>query len=868
MWSKKRKQADFAAEIEAHINLEAERLRGEGLSEADALATARRKFGNVLQAEERFYFSQRTMLIEELRNDLRYAIRVIRHAPMFAATVVLTLALGIGATASIFAVADAALIRPLPFPDANRLVLLYERWQGELDSFAPADYLDFQRQSKSFSYLAAYRQDPFNLGGQSRPERIRGAIVTPNFFSVFSVPPQFGRTLDSRVDKAGDARKAVLSYSLWQRRYAGSAAVIGDTVLIDGEPVTVVGVMPPYFTYPGDAEMWVAARFAAPEHPLRPSIDPSNVRSSHYFDIMGRLNDAVSARQAQAEMEVICRRLAQLHANAEMGDGPLLVSLRDDLVGNTRPAILMLLAAVAVLLLIACANVANIVLARGAARRREMAIRGSLGAGRSRLVRQLLVEGFVLAAIGAGIGLVAARYVLRSLQVLLPSDAVPPGGLHVDFRLLAFATGISVLSTILFGLFPALQAAQIDLSSALKKGGRMLTSGSHLNVSRKVLLVTQVALSAILLTGAALLIHSLSRLLATPEGFSPEHVLSLQLSLPPTRYGSPSARYRFTALLPERVRSLPGVRSAAITSRLPLNPGTSRRGIEIQGRPQVAGGDLSPFYVVISPDYFGTLRIPLLEGRVFTDADGVKAPGAVVVNQSMARYFWPNEDPVGKMIKIGDTDWIPVIGVVGDVAQQGLDRAPLPAMYVPYVQDPWPALAVVIRTAEDPKNIASAAIASVEEIDKDQPVYNVRTMDEVVASSTQVRRFRTVLLGLLAIFALALAAIGTYGVMAYTVAQRRNEIGIRLALGAQPNGVRRWVIGEGLRLAGYGIAAGLLASLALSRFLSGILYGVKSTDPASFVMPPFLLLIAAFLASYIPARRAVRVDPAAILRSE
>jgi predicted permease len=566
-------------------------------------------------------------------------------------------------------------------------------------------------------------------------------------------------------------------------------------------------------------------------------------------------------------MEVIARRLAHEHPNEEGGDGPLLVSLRDDLVGNPRPAILMLLAAVTVLLLIACANVANIVLARGAARRREMAIRGSLGAGSSRLIRQLLIEGLVVSLAGAAVGVTGAGYGLRSLQALLPADVIP-AGLHTDFRLVAFATAVSIIATILFGLLPALQAAKIDLSSALKQGGRVLASSAHANLSRKALLVTQVSLSAILLTGAALLIHSLGRVLATPEGFSPDHVLSLQLSLPPAHYGGADVRNRFATQLLDRIRSLPGAHSAAITSRLPLNPGSSRRGIEVQGRPAVPGGDLSPFYAVISPDYSRTLRIPVLEGRVFTERDGVKPPGAVIVNQSMARHFWPNEDPIGKMIKIGGADWIPIVGVVGDVAQQGLDRATIPAMYVPYVQDPWPAIAVVIRTGTDPKNIASAAIAAIQEIDKDQPVYNVRTMEEVVASSTQVRRFRTLLLSLLAAFALALAAIGTYGVMAYSVAQRREEIGIRLALGAQPKGLRMWVIGEGLRLAGYGIVAGLLASLALTRFLSGILYGVKSTDPASFLTSPLLLLIAAFLASYIPARRAVKVDPATILRSQ
>jgi putative ABC transport system permease protein len=867
MLRKSRKQEDFAAEVESHIELEAQRLRTEGFSEANALAAARRKFGNVLQAEERFYFSRRIVLFDELRNDLRYAVRLLRHSPAFAATVVLTLALGIGATSAIFAVADAALIRPLPFPDANRLVLLYERWQGDLDSLAPADFLEFRRQSRSFSDLAAYRQDPFNLGGGSRPERVRGAIVTPNFFSVFSVPAASGRSLDARVDRPGETRKAVLSYSLWQRRYGASPSAIGDTVLVDGEPVTVVGVMPAGFTYPGNAEMWVAARFEVPEHPLRPGVDPSALRSSHYFDIIGRLKEAVATGQAQAEMEVIAQNLAKLHADEEGGNGPLLVSLRENLLGNTRPAILILLAAVVVLLLIACANVANIVLARGTARGREMAIRGSLGAGRPRLIRQLLVEGLVLSFIGAGTGLALARFGLRSLEALLPVDVVP-AGLHVDFRLVLFASSVSVVATILFGLFPAVQAAGIDLSGALKQGGRTLTGSASANLSRKVLLVTQVALSAILLTGAALLIHSLGRLLATPEGFSPDHLLSFQLSLPQTHYGSPAARNRFAAQLLDGIGSLPGVRSAAITSRLPLNSGGSRRGIEIQGRRAAPGGDFSPYYVVVSPDYFRTLRIPVLEGRVFTEGDGAKPPGAVIVNKAMARHFWPNENPVGKMIKIGDASWIPIVGVVGDVSQQGLDRATLPAMYVPYGQDPWPTLAVVIRSAADPQNIASAAVAAVQTVDKDQPVYNVRTMEEVVASSTQVRRFRTSLLSLCAILALMLAAVGTYGVIAYTVTQRSNEIGIRLALGARPEGLRMRIVAEGLRLTGYGIVAGLLASLALTRLLSGILYGVAATDPVSFLASPLLLLIAAFLASYIPARRAMKMDPATVLRSQ
>jgi putative ABC transport system permease protein len=866
LW-KRRATADFAAEIESHIAIEAERLREEGLSAAEAGEAARRKFGNILEAHERFYESRRILWLADFQKDARYALGVFRQSPVFAITVVVTLALGIGPTAAIFAVADAALIKPLPFPEAQRLVNLYERWQGELGLLAPADYLDYRREAKSFAELAAFREDPFNLGGQSRPERVRGAVVTPNFFSVFGVRPKLGRALDPLQDKPGDSRKAVVSYSLWQRRYAGSAGVIGKIVLVDGEPVNVIGVMPPGFSYPGDTELWMAARFQAPEHPLRPFTDPSASRESHYFDIVGRLTPAVAMRQAQAEMEVIARGLTARFQNEELADGPLLVSLQDGLVGNTRPAILILLAAVTVLLLIACANVANIVLARGTARQREIAIRGALGAGQWRLMRQLTVESLFLSLAGAVVGLAGASYALRSLEALLPADVVPAGGLHLDFRIIAFAAGTSILSAILFGLVPVIQAVEIDFSRALKEGGRSLTWGVPANLSRRILLVTQVALTAILLTGAALLIHSFDRLISAPENFNPEHVLSLQLSLAQAQYRSAAAKSRFATQMLEKIGALPGVHSTAITSRLPLEPGASRRGVEIKGRRAAPGGDISPYYLVISPDYFRTLQIAVLEGRAFTDRDAADAPGAVIINQAMARHFWPNEDPLGKLIRVDRLNWSPVVGVVADVAQQGIDRATIPAMYVPYAQDPWPALALVIRTGIDPGKIAAAATAAIQEIDKEQPVYNVRTMKEVVSRSVQARRFRTVLLSLFAILALMLAAVGTYGVMAYSVAQRTHEIGIRLALGAQQKEVRRLVIGEGLRLAGYGISLGLVTSVGLTRFLSGILYGVKSTDPASFVTSLSLLMFVSLLASYIPAQRAIKMDPANIFRA-
>jgi putative ABC transport system permease protein len=869
IFSSRRNERDFAAEIESHIAIEADRLRQEGLSPAEAQRAARRRFGNILQTEERFYESRRVLWFEDLQKDLRYALRTVRQSPLFAATVILTLALGIGATAAIFAVTDAALIKPLPFPNPQRLVSLYERWQGDLDSLAPADYLDYRRQAKSFQDLAAYRQDPFNLGGQNRPERVVGAVVTPNFFVVLQIPAELGRTLDSAQDRPGSSRTVVLSYSLWKRRYAGSSDVIGRIISVDGEPRVIVGVMPPYFAFPGHAEMWAAARFQVPEHPLRPLIDPSAARGTHYFDIIGRLKPGVTMREAQAEAEVISRRLAQQYKDEERGDGPLLVSLRDDLVGDTRPAILILLGAVAVLFLIACANVANIVLARGATRQKEIAIRGSLGAGRLRLVKQLLVESFLLSLSGAALGLLSARYALRSLETLIPADVLPPGGLHIDLRLIAFAVAVSAVSTILFGLFPAIQAVKIDLNSTLKEAGRAFTGGAHANRSRKMLVVTQIALAAVLLTGAGLLIRSFDRLLSAPQGFIPDHVLSLQVSLPVTEYPAPADRNRFATNVLDRIRSIPGVRSAALTSRLPLNPGGSQRGIQIKGRPSVPGEEISPSYLVISPGYFRTLRIPILKGREFTDRDNANAPGVIVVSAAMARHFWPNEDPLGKYIKVGDQkDWSPVVGVVSDVAQQELDKASRPTIYVPYAQDPWPALAIVIRTAMDPENAASAATEAIHQVDKEEPVYNVRTMHEVIASSVRVRRFRTVLLALFACLALALAAIGIYGVMSYTVAQRAHEIGIRLALGAQPNRLRLFVVGEGLQLAAYGIVAGLVASLELTRFLSGVLYGVRSTDAPTFVATFFFLICTAFLASYIPARRAMNVDPANTLRAQ
>ncbi len=867
----RRRQNDFSAEIESHIALETDRLRSEGLSDAEARAAARRSFGNTTAAEERFYERSRWLRWDEIRKDVGYALRTLRHNPAFTLAAVLTLALGIGANTAIFSVIDMALLRPLPYPNPDTLIMLYSRYPGGNGPLAPADYLDFRRDSKSFQQLAAYRQAAYNLSGQERPERIEGAVVTPNFFAVFGVPALVGRTLSAERDGPGAARTAVLSYGLWQRRYAGRTDVIGEAVQIDGEPRTIVGVMPQYFQYPPECDAWTSARYAVPEHVLRPDLDQSNVRDSHYFFTIGRLRPGVSLKQARIEADTIARRLKQQYGKDEEADSAALLTLRDELVGETRPALLILVCAVSLLLLIACANVANILLARGATRQKEIAIRGALGASRARLMRQLFTESVTIAVGGGGLGVLFAYASLAPLRALLPEDMVAGAALKLDARVLVFTAIVSVVSAILFGLFPAQQAAALDLNDVLKES-RGPSGGSRTERVRNLLVVSEVALAAVLLISAGLLIRSFSRLLAVPGGFNPERVLSLQLSLPRGRYPEPNARVRFVSQALERIAAEPGIESAAAISRLPLNPGNSTRSIDVKGRTHPAEGDVSPDYLVVSPAYFRTMDIRLTKGRTFTERDDAKAAPVVIVSEATARHFWPGQDPVGQFVQVGacgnEKDWCEVVGVVEDIHQHNLDGTARPAVYVPYARDPWPFMAFVVRTRTVPQSAASAVEAAIRWVDKDEPVYNVRTMEEVVSGSLSPRRTRTALLGLFALLALALACVGIYGVMAYSVAQRAHEIGIRVALGADRTHVLGLVVRQTLGLCLTGLCAGVLLSLALTRFLSNLLYGVQATDMATFLGTSILLILMALLASSIPAWRALRVDPMVSLRAQ
>jgi putative ABC transport system permease protein len=865
---RRRRASDFSAEIEAHIALEADRLRSEGVPDAEA--RARRLFGNSLLAEERYYESRHSPWWDALSKDLLYAFRTLRRSPTFTAAAALTLALGIGANTALFTVIYAALLRPLPYPDAGQLVKFYERLaDGDEAAWAPADFLDFRRHLASFAYLAGYREGPVNITGGDQPQRINGASVTADFFAGMNVQPRLGRTFDPQRDKSGTPL-AVLSDSLWRRQYGADPNIAGKTLDIDGEPRTIAGVMPAGFQFPAQCEIWTLSRFAVPEYPLTPTVDRSNDRGGHYFEIIARLKSGVTIAQARTETEAMARRLKRQYGDDEEAAGAALVGLREDLVGQTRPALLLLLVAVTMLLLVACVNVANLLLARGAARQKEIAVRSAMGAGRWRITRQLLTESILLASAGGVTGILFAYLALFPLRAFLPVEMLSGAPLKMDLAVLAFTGTVSLLAGILFGLFPALGLAGRDLNGMLGESGRSSTGGGRGRRTQGLLVVFEIALASVLIIGAGLLIRSFDRLLDAPEGFNPERLLSLEASLSQTTYPSPAKRALFVRRALEEIRLRPGVISAGAASRLPLNPGNSTRDLEIKGRPRSPLTDAGLDYIVVSPDYFSSLGAALLRGRAFTDRDDT-AP-VVLINEAAARRFWPGQEPLGAAVRAGacgrSEQWCQVVGVVSNIRQHNLAEPAAPALYVPYARDPWPFMAFVVRLRTDPLAAASAVEVAIHAVDKNQPIFHVRAMREVVSSSLSTRRFRTVLLGLFAALALALSSIGIYGVMAYAVAQRSSEIAIRMALGAQPTQIVKLMIGAGMRLAASGVALGAILSLGLNRFLGSALYGVRPTDGVTFSAALVLLMTVAVGASYVPARRVMSIDPVVVLRAE
>lgn len=803
--------------------------------------------------------------------DFRYALRTLISNPGFSTVTILTLALGIGANTAIFSVVNAVLLRPLPFHDPSQLCIITENLPS-LPVIGPSyeNFQDFRDRAKSFSVMSATRITTLTLTGSGEPERLPAQMTSASMFPLLGVSARLGRTFGPQEDRAGGAQVVVLGYSFWRRHFAGSDEALGKSLILDNKSYAVIGVLP------RDYQLLVPSDVYIPFEPWAKTL-PDDRNWHPGITAVGRLRDNVSLAQAQAEMKIIAANLEQEYPTYDSDMGGDVTLMRERLVANIRPALLVMLAAVGLVLLIACGNIANLLLARATARRQEIAVRSALGASRAQLLRQLLTESGLLALMGTGVGVLFA-WGSMSWLVSLAGTAVPNiSPVTLDSRVLLFAVGLAVLSELLFGLVPAWQTARVDLRDTLNEATRGSTGTRLRRHVRSALIVAQVALALFLLVGAGLLLRSFERLSSQPPGFQPENLLLADIPLSTNVYGKSADRMAFFDRLLEKLRATSGVRSAGAATTLPVTGTGSAIHFNIEGRAPKSPHD----YVVIgyrpvTAGYLETLQVPLIRGRFIELSDTESTPYVAVINQAAARQYFPDTDPIGKRIQLGatpeaDVPWMEVVGIVGDL-KQDLAGEPKAEMYVPVRQGdallPVFALSVVLRTERDPLTEASALRIAVRDINPDQPTVHVRTMEDNISGSVSAPRFRATLLAIFAGTALLLAMVGLYGLMIYSITQRVREIGIRMALGADRGTVLRMVIGQGLKLALFGVLIGVAGSLALGWVLSGFLYGVRPTDPTTIIGVAALLMLVAVVASYLPARRAVRVDPIVALRHE
>ena len=802
--------------------------------------------------------------------DIRYGLRSLRKRPGSTAIALVTLALGIGVNTAIFSAVDSILLRPLPFKDPDRIVSVWEQTPSvgiQQNQAAPANFFDLRNQNQSFAALGAYGPLDINLTGAGDPERLDGQLVTANVFSILGVAPALGRTFLPNEDQPGQEHVVVLSDALWARRFNRDPSIINRNIALNGESFTVVGVMPRGFFFPvRETELWT---------PWAMEPDQASGRGDHYLGLVARLKTGVSIEGANADLAGIGQRLAAEYPRTNEGLGFIARSLHTDYVGDLRLPMLILFGAVGLVLLIACANVANLLLAQATTRRKEIAIRIALGARRWTIVRQMLVESLLLACGGGLLGVAGAYWGVEALTKFLPESLSKLQGVNIDARVLLFTLGVSLLTAIVFGGLPALLASRTTPGATLSDVARDMAGGTSGRHVRRLLVVSEVALAVVLLVSAGLLIRSFQLLRQVEPGFNPENALTMRMVLPFPKYARKEARSAFYDEVLRQVKETPGVEAAGMITFMPLSFNGMNFSFSVEGR--AAPSDLNlPFalFRVVSPDYFRAMGIPLLRGRYFETQDSQDTTPVTLINRRLAEQYWPGEDAIGKRIKVGPADspnsWLTVVGVVGDVRQTGLQVQKL-EFYVPYMQERRSFMAprdLVVRTKADPAVIASAVRKAVWSVDKDQPVSNVRTVNEVFSAAISQERFQALMLGLSAALALVLACVGLYGVISYSVVQRTHEIGVRMALGAQPVDVLSLVIRQGMSLTFAGLILGIVAGTFVTRVLTDMLFGVTPRDPLTFAGVPVLLLIVAFLACYIPARRATRIDPLIALRYE